>query len=50
MDAPVGELLRQLREERTVVVRDVVTGAVIGVLTRHDLVGYLSDEGDQNAV
>jgi cystathionine beta-synthase len=50
LDAPVGELLRQLREERTVVVRDVVTGAVIGVLTRHDLVGYLSDEGDQNAV
>ncbi|MGA3021777.1 MAG: pyridoxal-phosphate dependent enzyme [Thermoplasmata archaeon] len=49
-DAPVAELLRQLREERTVVVRDAATRAVIGVLTRHDLVGYLSDEGDPHAV
>lgn len=50
LDAPVAELLRQLREERTVVVRDVVSGAVMGVLTRHDLVGFLSDEGEPNAV
>jgi len=49
-DAPVAELLQRLREERTVVVRDAVTGAVIGVLTRHDLVGYLSEEGGQHAI
>jgi cystathionine beta-synthase len=49
-DAPVAELLRRLREEGTVVVRDGVTGAVIGVLTRHDLVGYLSEEGGHHAV
>jgi cystathionine beta-synthase len=49
-DAPVAELLRRLREEGTVVVRDAVTGAVIGVLTRHDLVGYLSEEGGQHAI
>ncbi len=49
-DAPVAELLRNLREERTVLVRDPLTGAVIGVLTRHDLVGYLSDEGEPHPV
>jgi len=49
-DAPVAELLRRLREEGTVVVRDAATDAVIGVLTRHDLVGYLSEEGGQHAV
>jgi len=49
-DAPVAELLRNLREERTVLVRDPLTDAVIGVLTRHDLVGYLSDEGEPHAV
>ena len=49
-DAPVAELLLRFREERTVVVRDLVTGAVIGVLTRHDLVGYLSEHGGQHAI
>ena len=50
VDAPIGDLLRRLREEHTVLVRDGTTGAVIGVLTRHDLVGYLSEEGDEHAV
>ena len=49
-DASVAELLRYLREERTLVVRDGATGVVIGVLTRHDLVGYLSEEGGPRAV
>lgn len=49
-DAPVAELLRRLREEGTVVVRDVVTGALIGVLTRHDLVDYLSEEAGEHAI
>jgi cystathionine beta-synthase len=49
-DASVAEVLRAFREERTLVVRDRTTGAIIGVLTRHDLVGYLSEEGRQHAV
>jgi cystathionine beta-synthase len=49
-DASVAELLRSLREERTLVVRDIAAGTVIGVLTRHDLVGYLSEEGGPHAV
>ncbi len=49
-DAGVAELLRALREERTLVVRDPVLGTVIGVLTRHDLVGYLSEQGTNHAV
>ncbi|MGP8073565.1 MAG: pyridoxal-phosphate dependent enzyme [Thermoplasmata archaeon] len=48
-DATVADLLRRLREERAVLVRDPTTHAPIGVLTRHDLVGFLS-EGDHNAV
>jgi len=49
-DASVAELLRTLREERTLVVREIASGTVIGVLTRHDLVGYLSEEGGPHAV
>lgn len=49
-EATMAELLRGLREERAVVVRDGRTGSVIGVLTRHDLVGYLSEEGETHAV
>ena len=45
----VGELLRTLREERAVLVRDPATGAAVGVLTRHDLVGFLSEEGRHDA-
>jgi len=48
-DATVADLLRRLREERAVLVRDPTTHAPIGVLTRHDLVGFLS-EGGHNAV
>ncbi|HYA56955.1 MAG TPA: pyridoxal-phosphate dependent enzyme [Thermoplasmata archaeon] len=43
-DAPVAEVLRTLREERALLVREPATGEAIGVLTRHDLVGYLSEE------
>ncbi|HTP53728.1 MAG TPA: pyridoxal-phosphate dependent enzyme [Thermoplasmata archaeon] len=38
-DAPVSDLIRRLRDERALLVRDPVSGAPIGVLTRHDLVG-----------
>jgi cystathionine beta-synthase len=49
-DAPVSEVLHRLKEERALLVRDPVTGAPTGVLTRHDLVGYLSEEGGTHAV
>jgi len=49
-EATVAELLKSLRAERTLVVRDGATGTVVGVLTRHDLVGYLSEEGGPRAV
>ncbi len=46
----VGELLHRLRSEPTVLVRDPATQAPVGVLTRHDLVGYLSEEGASDAI
>ncbi len=49
-DAPVSEVLHRFREEGTLLVRDPASGRPIGVLTRHDLVGYLSAEGGTNAV
>jgi cystathionine beta-synthase len=49
-DAAVAEVLHRLKEERAVLVRDTATGAPIGVLTRHDLVGFLSEEGGGRAV
>jgi len=49
-DASVADVLRSLREERSLLVRDPVTHAPVGVLTRHDLVGYLSEEGTHHAV
>ena len=49
-DAPVSELLQRFREERALLVRDAATGTPLGVLTRHDLVGFLSEEGSAHAV
>ncbi len=43
-DASLAELLGVLREERAVLVRDHGSGAPVGVLTRADLVGFLSEE------
>ncbi|HTT15162.1 MAG TPA: pyridoxal-phosphate dependent enzyme [Thermoplasmata archaeon] len=43
-DGPIGEVLHRLKEERALLVRDPVTEAPIGVLTRHDLLGFLSEE------
>jgi len=48
--APVSELLHTLREERALLVRDAATGAPVGVLTRHDLIGFLSEQGGSHAV
>jgi cystathionine beta-synthase len=48
--APIGELLHTLREERAVLVRDPASRAPIGVLTRNDLVGFLSEGEAARAV
>ncbi|HYA10681.1 MAG TPA: pyridoxal-phosphate dependent enzyme [Thermoplasmata archaeon] len=47
---PLGELLRRLRTERAVLVRDDTTRVPVGVLTPHDLVGFLSAAGGPDAV
>ncbi len=49
-DTPVSELIRRLREERALLVRDPATGTPLGVLTRHDLVGRSSEEESSDAV
>ncbi len=49
-DAPVSEVLHALREDRAVLVRDNATGTPLGVLTRHDLIGFLSEHGGSHAV
>ncbi len=49
-DAPVADVIRRFKEERAILVRDAVTGTPIGVLTRHDLVGFLSEEGSGHAL
>jgi len=49
-DAPIADVLHRLKEERALLVRDLATGAAIGVLTRHDLLAYLSEEEATRAV
>ncbi len=49
-DTPVADVLHRLKEEKVVLVRDAATGTLIGLLTRHDLVGFLSEQGGSNAV
>lgn len=50
LDAPVSVVLRRLKEERAVVVRDGATGLPVGLLTRHDLLSYLSGRGEHHAI
>ncbi|HXW66404.1 MAG TPA: pyridoxal-phosphate dependent enzyme [Thermoplasmata archaeon] len=49
-DTPVADVLHRLKEEKALLVRDPATGAPIGLLTRHDLVGFLSEQGGSHAV
>jgi cystathionine beta-synthase len=49
-DAPVSDVLHRLKEEKVLLVRDPATGIPVGLLTRHDLVGFLSEQGGTNAV
>jgi len=48
-DTPLGEIVRRLKEERAVLVRDAGSGVPLGVLTRHDLVGRSAEEGHARA-
>ncbi len=49
-DASVGEVLHRLKEDSALLVRDPATGAAVGVLTRHDLLGFLSEEESGHAL
>ena len=48
-EEPIGEVLRRLKEVRALLVRDPKSGQVLGLLTRHDLLTYLSDRGAHGA-
>ena len=49
-DTPVSDVLHRLKEEKVLLVRDAATDTLIGLLTRHDLVGFLSEQGGSHAV
>jgi cystathionine beta-synthase len=49
-EAPLGEIVRRLREENALLVRDSPTGPFVGLLTRHDLLSFLSHRGAPHAV
>ncbi len=49
-DTPVADVLHRLKEEKVLLVRDAATGTPVGLLTRHDLVGFLSEQGGAHAV
>lgn len=49
-DASIGELVRRMREQRALLVRDPGSHAVLGLLTRHDLLSYLSHRGSEHAL
>lgn len=49
-DEPIGDVLRRLKETRALLVRDSTSGQVLGLLTRHDLLAYLSERGTHGSV
>jgi cystathionine beta-synthase len=49
-EEPIGDVLRRLKEIRALLVRETASGQALGVLTRHDLLTYLSEEGATRAV
>jgi cystathionine beta-synthase len=49
-DAPMGEILRRLRSERALLVRASPGGPFTGIVTRHDLLEFLSRRGESHAV
>ncbi|MCI4336739.1 MAG: pyridoxal-phosphate dependent enzyme [Thermoplasmata archaeon] len=50
LDTPVGEVVRRLKEERALLVRDPGTRAVVGLITRHDLLQHFSHHGAGHAL
>ncbi len=49
LDTSVGEIVRRLRVERALLVRDA-DARPVGLLTRHDLLAFLSHRGEPHAV
>ncbi len=49
-DAPVAEIVRRFHDERALLVRDRSSGELLGLLTRHDLLRFLSDRGGAHAL
>jgi cystathionine beta-synthase len=49
-DEPMGDVVRRLKQERALLVRDSATRAIVGILTRHDLLTFLSDRGPGHAL
>ncbi|MCI4344753.1 MAG: pyridoxal-phosphate dependent enzyme [Thermoplasmata archaeon] len=49
-EAALGDILHRLRDEHALLVRDGGTGAPVGVLTRHDVVAFLSVRGTSHAL
>jgi predicted transcriptional regulator len=49
-DEAIGELVRRFKEERALLVRDSGGSGLLGLLTRHDLLAYLSERGGERAV
>ena len=49
-DAPVASVLDALGRQRAILVRSHAGGAIVGLLTRYDFVGYLSHVGEHHAV
>ncbi len=47
---PLADVLRRLKEVRALLVRDGANGAILGLLTRHDLLAHLSERGTDRAV
>lgn len=49
-DEPLGEVVRRFKVERAILVRDPESRELLGLLTRHDLLTFLSERGGQLAV
>ncbi len=50
LDTPLGEVVRRLKEERALLVRDPSSRLFVGLITRHDLVAHFSHHGGSHAL
>ena len=44
-DAPIGEVVQRFKVERALLIRDPTTRELLGLVTRHDLLSFLYDQG-----